>query len=100
MGRLAGPQGRVYAFEPQRKAYRELRRNIELNELANVSALRYAVGADIRIVEMNPPSVRHRKEARPCGAARRYEPDCLLRPTIVRGQALHELKRWRQALGA
>ena len=55
MGRLAGPQGRVYAFEPQRKAYRELRRNIELNELANVTALRYAVGADTRIVEMNPP---------------------------------------------
>ena len=55
MGRLVGPEGRVYAFEPQRKAYRELRRNIELNELANVTALRYAVGADARIVEMNPP---------------------------------------------
>ena len=45
MGRLAGPQGRVYAFEPQRKVYRELRRNIEFNGLANVTALRYAVGA-------------------------------------------------------
>ena len=55
MGRLVGPQGRVYAFEPQRKAYRELRRNIELNGLSNVAALRYAVGADTRIVEMNPP---------------------------------------------
>ena len=55
MGRLAGPQGRVYAFEPQRKVYRELRRNIELNGLANVTALRYAVGAETRIVEMNPP---------------------------------------------
>ena len=54
MGRLAGPEGRVYAFEPQRKAYRELRRNIELNELANVTTLRYAVGAETRIVEMNP----------------------------------------------
>ena len=53
MGRLAG-QGRVYAFEPQRKIYRELRRNIELNGLANVTALRYAVGAETRIVEMNP----------------------------------------------
>ena len=55
MGRLVGPQGRVYAFEPQRKAYRELRRNIELNGLSNVMALRYAVGADTGIVEMNPP---------------------------------------------
>ena len=55
MGRLAGPEGRVYAFEPQRKAYRELRRNIELNGLANVTALRFAVGAETRIVEMNPP---------------------------------------------
>ena len=55
MGRLAGPEGRVYAFEPQRKAYRELRRNIELNVLGNVTALRYAVGAETRIVEMNPP---------------------------------------------
>lgn len=55
MGRLAGPEGHVYAFEPQRKIYRELRRNIELNGLANVTALRYAVGAETRIVEMNPP---------------------------------------------
>ena len=44
----------MYAFEPQRKACRELRRNIELNGLANVTALRYAVGAETRIVEMNP----------------------------------------------
>ena len=55
MGRLAGPEGHVYAFEPQRKAYRELRRNIELNGLSNVTALRYAVGAQTRIVEMNWP---------------------------------------------
>ena len=55
MGRLTGPEGRVYAFEPQRKAYRELRRNIELNGLANVTALRYAVGAETRVVEMSPP---------------------------------------------
>lgn len=55
MGRLAGPNGRVYAFEPQRKVYRELRRNIELNDLANVVALRYAIGAETRIVEMAPP---------------------------------------------
>ena len=55
MGRLAGPEGRVYAFEPQRKLHRELRRNIDLNGLANVTALKYAIGAETRIVEMNPP---------------------------------------------
>lgn len=55
MGRLVGPEGRVYAFEPQRKLHRELRRNIDLNELANVNALKYAVGAQNRIVELNPP---------------------------------------------
>ena len=55
MGRLAGPEGRVYAFEPQRKVYRELRHNIRLNGISNVTALRYAVGAQTLIVEMNPP---------------------------------------------
>ena len=55
MGRLAGPQGHVYAFEPQRKVYRELRRNIELNGMGNITALRYAVGAETRIAAMNPP---------------------------------------------
>ena len=55
MGRLAGPQGHVYAFEPQRKVYRELRRNIELNGMGNITALRFAVGAETRTVVMNPP---------------------------------------------
>ena len=45
MGRLAGPESRVYAFEPQRKLHRELRRNIDLNGLANVTALKYVIGA-------------------------------------------------------
>ena len=55
MGRLVGPWGRVYAFEPQRKIYRELHHNLALNGLTNVVALRYAVGAgDTRVIEMNP----------------------------------------------
>ena len=53
MGCLIGPEGRVCAFEPQRKACRELRHNIELNGLANVTTLRYAVGTETRIVKMN-----------------------------------------------
>jgi FkbM family methyltransferase len=53
--RLVGPWGRVYAFEPQRKIYRELHHNLALNGVTNVVALRFALGAgDARIVEMNP----------------------------------------------
>ena len=55
MARLAGPWGRVYAFEPQRKIYRELHHNLALNGVTNVVTLRYAVGAGkTRIIEMNP----------------------------------------------
>ena len=54
MGRLVGPTGRVYAFEPQRKNYRELHHNIALNDLDQVVPLRYALGAETRAVEMNP----------------------------------------------
>ena len=53
MARLVGPRGRVYAFEPQRKVYRELRHNIALNGLKNIVPLRYAIGAVPGIVEMN-----------------------------------------------
>ena len=55
MGQLAGPWGRVYAFEPQRKIYRELHHNLALNGVTNVVALRMAIGAgETRIIEMNP----------------------------------------------
>ena len=55
IARRVGPWGRVYAFEPQRKIYRELHHNLALNGITNVVALRYAVGSgDTRIIEMNP----------------------------------------------
>jgi FkbM family methyltransferase len=54
MARLAGPWGRVYAFEPQRKIYRELHHNLALNGITNVVTLRYALGSgETRIIEMN-----------------------------------------------
>ncbi|MEE2965341.1 MAG: FkbM family methyltransferase [Acidobacteriota bacterium] len=57
MGQLAGPWGRVYAFEPQRKIYRELHHNLALNGVTNVVALRMAIGSgETRIIEMNPAS--------------------------------------------
>jgi FkbM family methyltransferase len=55
LARLVGPSGRVYAFEPVRKTYRELRRNLELNGVTNVVALRYALGRGApSVIEMNP----------------------------------------------
>lgn len=55
IARLAGPWGRVYAFEPQRKIYRELYHNLGLNGVNNVVPLRYAIGVgETRIIEMNP----------------------------------------------
>jgi FkbM family methyltransferase len=51
--RLVGPSGRVYAFEPQRKLYRELVFNLRLNGVSNAVPLRYAVGHTTAIVEMN-----------------------------------------------
>ena len=51
--RLAGPQGRVYAFEPQRKIYRELVYNLRLNGAANVVPLRFALGDAARVIEMS-----------------------------------------------
>jgi hypothetical protein len=43
LARRVGPEGHVYAFEPQRKIFRELVYNIRLNELTNVTPLRFAV---------------------------------------------------------
>ena len=55
LARAVGPWGRVYAFEPQRKLFRELVQNLRLNELDNVVALRFALGGGpARVVEMNP----------------------------------------------
>lgn len=53
--RLVGPWGRVYAFEPQRKIFRELYHNLALNGINNVVPLRFAVGSgNLRTIEMNP----------------------------------------------
>jgi len=43
--RLVGPRGHVYAIEPALTTYAELRRNLELNEVSNVTALNVAAGA-------------------------------------------------------
>lgn len=53
IARLISPPGTVYAFEPQRKIYRELVHNLELNELTNAVPLRFALSSERGIIEMN-----------------------------------------------
>ena len=55
MAKLTGRNGRVYAFEPQKIVFRELVFNLIENNVHNVIPLRFALGADIRIVEMEKP---------------------------------------------
>lgn len=55
MARATGQQGHVFAFEPQKKLFRELQMNIGLNELGNVTPLRFAAGSgEPRLVQMDP----------------------------------------------
>lgn len=55
MARLVGPNGRVYAFEPQKKVFRELVFNIIENDVPNVIPLRFALGEASRLIEMDKP---------------------------------------------
>ncbi len=54
MATLVGPQGRVYAFEPQRAIYRELVWNLRANEVRNVVPLHFAIGDKSAVVHMEP----------------------------------------------
>ena len=54
MSHKVGANGRVYAFEPQRKIFREFVYNLRLNQIENAVSLRYAIGSEAGIVEMNP----------------------------------------------
>lgn len=51
--RQIGAGGRVYAFEPQAKIYRELHQNLKLNGITNVVALRCALGDRAGVIEMD-----------------------------------------------
>ncbi len=57
MSKKVGVSGTVYAFEPQRKIYRELRKNCELNGITNVISYRMAIGDKQQIIEMDVESV-------------------------------------------
>lgn len=53
MSRAIGSNGIVYAFEPQRKIFRELTKNCELNEVTNVVCHRIAIGDCQQVIEMD-----------------------------------------------
>jgi len=51
--RLVGPAGRVVAFEPSRRALERLRRNVALNDFANVTVVDAAVGDRVGELRMH-----------------------------------------------
>ena len=58
MGRLVGNAGKVYAFEPQRKIYRELVQNLALNGMDGVVVpARFALGSQRAVIEMDQPQM-------------------------------------------
>jgi len=67
LARRVGPQGRVYAFEPQLTMFHLLAGNIALNELTQVEALRIALGDRSGTVSM--PSLGYRSTANYGGLA-------------------------------
>jgi FkbM family methyltransferase len=57
LARLAGPQGFVYAFEPQRLVFQTLSANMALNSLTNVHCVNAAVGEEpgtLRLADTDP----------------------------------------------
>lgn len=56
--RLVGPEGRVFAIEPEESTYRQLVRNIHLNGLTNVTPLKLAVGDSERSITLHANSNR------------------------------------------
>jgi FkbM family methyltransferase len=51
LSRWVGPAGKVYAYEPGARNYEVLRRNLRLNGIENVIAVRAAVGAETKTIE-------------------------------------------------
>lgn len=52
MSQSVGPQGMVFAFEPNRKIHRELCLNMSINRCANVNPLRCAIGKEKGLIQV------------------------------------------------
>lgn len=62
LAQLAGPSGKVYAFEPQRLVFQILAGNIAINSLTNVYCLNQAVGekaGTVRVPVLDPLKVNN-----------------------------------------
>jgi FkbM family methyltransferase len=59
LARRVGSEGRVYAFEPQKKIFRELVQNVRLNRADNVVPLRFALGDQNDVVIAMRPAQEH-----------------------------------------
>jgi len=61
LSRLAGPDGEVHAFEPQRIVFQALCANLALNQCTNVHARQAAVGEKAGIISVPPidPTIRY-----------------------------------------
>ena len=55
MSRAVGKGGGVFAFEPQRKIFRELFLNLKMNGCENVKPLHLALGAENRYIYLDDP---------------------------------------------
>jgi len=53
LSQMVGPEGRVYAFEPDDLNYEYLLRNIELHQLQNVSAIKKALAGSTGTADFN-----------------------------------------------
>jgi FkbM family methyltransferase len=54
LAKAVGPSGRVIAFEPQPKIFRELFMNMKINQLKNVTFYWAGVGATVGQIELSP----------------------------------------------
>lgn len=55
-GRSVGPDGKVYAFEPDPNSLRQLKKNVSFNELDNVEIFDLAVSDHVGSIQMDAPS--------------------------------------------
>lgn len=70
--KVVGPEGKVYAFEPQPKLFRELVLNMRANKIENVYFYWSAVGDQKGEVELNPLSSSNEGGTEVCGGSGKF----------------------------
>ncbi|MGE5504821.1 MAG: FkbM family methyltransferase [Actinomycetota bacterium] len=89
LARLVGPEGRVFAYEPQRLLFHLLCGNLALNEIENVSAIHAAVGRRDS-GPLHVPVLHHQDAANFGGMALTGEAGAATEPVAV--QAIDQLE--------